>query len=39
MARSLVEAPHVTTLFEADLTRVLAHRARHAADYNPAARA
>ena len=27
------EAPHVTTLFEADLTRVLAHRARHAADY------
>jgi 2-oxoglutarate dehydrogenase E2 component (dihydrolipoamide succinyltransferase) len=33
MARSLVAAPHVTTLFEADLTRVLAHRARHAADY------
>ena len=33
MARSLVEAPHVTTLFEADLTRVLAHRARHAPDY------
>jgi 2-oxoglutarate dehydrogenase E2 component (dihydrolipoamide succinyltransferase) len=33
MARSLVDAPHVTTLFEADLTRVLAHRARHAADY------
>jgi 2-oxoglutarate dehydrogenase E2 component (dihydrolipoamide succinyltransferase) len=33
MARSLVEAPHVTTLFEADLTRVLAHRARHAAGY------
>jgi 2-oxoglutarate dehydrogenase E2 component (dihydrolipoamide succinyltransferase) len=33
MARSLVEAPHVTTLFEADLTRVLAHKARHAADY------
>ena len=33
MARSLSEAPHVTTLFEADLTRVLAHRARHAADY------
>jgi len=33
MARSLLEAPHVTTLFEADLTRVLAHRARHAADY------
>ena len=33
MSRSLIEAPHVTTLFEADLTRVLAHRARHAADY------
>jgi 2-oxoglutarate dehydrogenase E2 component (dihydrolipoamide succinyltransferase) len=33
MARSLVEAPHVTTLFEADLTAVLAHRARHAGDY------
>ena len=33
MARSLTEAPHVTTLFEADLTQVLAHRARHAASY------
>ncbi len=33
MARSLAQAPHVTTLFEADLTRVLAHRSRHAADY------
>jgi 2-oxoglutarate dehydrogenase E2 component (dihydrolipoamide succinyltransferase) len=33
MARSLIEAPHVTTLFEADLTQVLAHRARHAAGY------
>lgn len=33
MARSLTEAPHVTTLFEADLTRVLAHRTRHAPDY------
>jgi 2-oxoglutarate dehydrogenase E2 component (dihydrolipoamide succinyltransferase) len=33
MARSLVESPHVTTLFEADLTRVLAHRSRYAADY------
>lgn len=33
MTRSLSEAPHVTTLFEADLTRVLAHRARHAADF------
>ncbi len=30
MARSLTQAPHVTTLFEADLTRVQAHRARHA---------
>src|SRR5258708_15610117 len=33
MSRSLVEAPHVTTFFEADLTRVLAHRARHAAEF------
>jgi 2-oxoglutarate dehydrogenase E2 component (dihydrolipoamide succinyltransferase) len=33
MARSLMEAPHVTTLFEADLTRVQAHRARHAAEF------
>ena len=33
MARSLREAPHVTTLFEADLTRVLSHRHRHAASY------
>jgi 2-oxoglutarate dehydrogenase E2 component (dihydrolipoamide succinyltransferase) len=33
MTQSLMEAPHVTTLFEAELTRVLAHRARHAADY------
>ena len=32
MARSLIDAPHVTTLFEADLTRVLVHRARCAAD-------
>ena len=34
MTKSLLEAPHVTTLFEADLTRVLAHRGRHAADYH-----
>ena len=34
MARSLMESPHVTTLFEADLTRVLAHRSRHAPDYD-----
>jgi 2-oxoglutarate dehydrogenase E2 component (dihydrolipoamide succinyltransferase) len=33
MARSLAEAPHVTTLFEADLTRVLRHRSLHAKDY------
>ncbi|HEX3846941.1 MAG TPA: 2-oxo acid dehydrogenase subunit E2 [Steroidobacteraceae bacterium] len=33
MARSLAEAPHVTTLFEADLSRVVAHRARHAEEY------
>lgn len=32
MVRSLTQAPHVTTLFEADLTRVLAHRARFAGD-------
>jgi 2-oxoglutarate dehydrogenase E2 component (dihydrolipoamide succinyltransferase) len=33
MARSLGASPHVTTLFEADLTRVQAHRSRHAAEY------
>jgi 2-oxoglutarate dehydrogenase E2 component (dihydrolipoamide succinyltransferase) len=33
MVRSLVEAPHVTTLFEADLSRVLKHRALHAKNY------
>jgi len=33
MARSLGEAPHVTTLFEADLSRVLRHRALHAKNY------
>jgi 2-oxoglutarate dehydrogenase E2 component (dihydrolipoamide succinyltransferase) len=33
MTRSLAQAPHVTTLFEADLTRVQAHRARHAPEY------
>ena len=33
MARSLAQAPHVTTLFEADLTRVQAHRARHASEF------
>ena len=33
MVRSLADAPHVTTLFEADLTRVLRHRALHAAEF------
>jgi len=33
MVRSLEQAPHVTTLFEADLTRVLAHRARVAGHF------
>jgi 2-oxoglutarate dehydrogenase E2 component (dihydrolipoamide succinyltransferase) len=33
MARSLADAPHVTTLFEADLSRVLKHRALHAKSY------
>jgi len=33
MARSMAVAPHVTTLFEADLTRVFAHRDRHAANF------
>jgi 2-oxoglutarate dehydrogenase E2 component (dihydrolipoamide succinyltransferase) len=33
MVRSLGEAPHVTTLFEADLTRVLKHRALHVKSY------
>jgi 2-oxoglutarate dehydrogenase E2 component (dihydrolipoamide succinyltransferase) len=33
MVRSVAEAPHVTTLFEADLSRVLKHRALHAKSY------
>ena len=33
MVRSLADAPHITTLFEADLTRVLKHRALNAAAY------
>lgn len=33
MLRSLTDAPHVTTLFEADLTRVLKHRSLHAASF------
>jgi 2-oxoglutarate dehydrogenase E2 component (dihydrolipoamide succinyltransferase) len=33
MVRSLADAPHVTTLFEADLTRVLKHRSLHAHEF------
>ena len=33
MVRSLGQAPHVTTLFEADLGRVLTHRAKHKGDF------
>ena len=33
MARSLAVAPHVTTLFEVDLSRVLVHRGAHAAEF------
>jgi 2-oxoglutarate dehydrogenase E2 component (dihydrolipoamide succinyltransferase) len=33
MVRSLAEAPHVTTVFEADLTKVLEHRSKHAANF------
>jgi 2-oxoglutarate dehydrogenase E2 component (dihydrolipoamide succinyltransferase) len=33
MVRSLADAPHITTLFEADLTRVLKHRAHHAKSF------
>ncbi|HEY0799499.1 MAG TPA: 2-oxo acid dehydrogenase subunit E2 [Steroidobacteraceae bacterium] len=33
MVRSIADAPHVTTLFEADLTRVLRHRSMHAKIY------
>src|SRR5882757_6352105 len=33
MVRSLADAPHVTTLFEADLTRALKHRSLHAQSY------
>jgi 2-oxoglutarate dehydrogenase E2 component (dihydrolipoamide succinyltransferase) len=33
MLRSLVDAPHVTTVFEADLSRVLKHRALHSKGY------
>jgi 2-oxoglutarate dehydrogenase E2 component (dihydrolipoamide succinyltransferase) len=38
MARSLANAPHVTTLFEADLTQVLKHRSLHAANESRGAR-
>ena len=33
MARSVAIAPHVTTLFEANMTQVLAHRDRHSAEF------
>ncbi len=33
MLRSLAQSPHVTTVFEIDLTQVQAHRSRHAAEY------
>ncbi|MGE0582820.1 MAG: dihydrolipoamide acetyltransferase family protein [Steroidobacteraceae bacterium] len=33
MVESLRIAPHVTTVFEADMAAVLAHRARHRADF------
>jgi 2-oxoglutarate dehydrogenase E2 component (dihydrolipoamide succinyltransferase) len=33
MARSVAAAPHVTTVFEADVTRVLAHRNRYAPQF------
>ncbi len=33
MVQSVATAPHVTTLFEADLTRVLAHKARHGDEF------
>ena len=33
MVRSLTDAPHITTMFEADLTRVLKHRALNAKSY------
>lgn len=33
MVESLRAAPHVTTVFEADMTAVLAHRAKHKAEF------
>jgi 2-oxoglutarate dehydrogenase E2 component (dihydrolipoamide succinyltransferase) len=33
MARSLAESPHVTTVFEVDLSRIEAHRAQHLAAF------
>lgn len=33
MVESVTTAPHVTTVFEADLSRVVAHRARHMQDF------
>jgi 2-oxoglutarate dehydrogenase E2 component (dihydrolipoamide succinyltransferase) len=33
MVQSVATAPHVTTLFEADMSRVVAHRQKHASDF------
>lgn len=33
MLNSLTTAPHVTAVFEADFTRIMAHRKRHKADF------
>lgn len=33
MVSSMSSAPHVTTVFEADLSRIIAHRLRHSAHY------
>jgi len=33
MLESVTKAPHVTSIFEADLEKALAHRAKHAPDY------
>jgi 2-oxoglutarate dehydrogenase E2 component (dihydrolipoamide succinyltransferase) len=34
MVESIATAPHVTTLFEVDMSRVMAHRARHVKDFD-----
>lgn len=33
MASSMATAPHVTTVFEADLSRIVAHRAKHVKEF------